>query len=96
MARIPAAAQPPPPPPATRPAERLCCWRPLLAAQTQTPRPRAAAALMRPRAACRWIANLLPVQSAEKYALLSAETTRERLERELAMLSTAQGRCSVM
>lgn len=44
----------------------------------------------------RWIANLLPVQSADKYALLTADTIKARLDRELQMLTTAQGRCSIM
>lgn len=49
-----------------------------------------------PEALSWWIANLLPVPSGERYALLSAPLTKDRLERELALMSDTHGRCMLM
>lgn len=43
-----------------------------------------------------WIANLLPVPSGERYALLAAPTDAHRLRRELELMSADGGACAVM
>jgi hypothetical protein len=43
-----------------------------------------------------WIANLLPVPSGERYALLAAPSDAQRLRRELELMNADGGACAVM
>jgi hypothetical protein len=43
-----------------------------------------------------WIANLLPVPSGERYALLAAPSDGRRLRREIELMNTDGGACAVM
>jgi Lon protease-like protein len=61
-----------------------------LARAGQRPAPRDAPALGW------WIANLLPVPSGERYALLAAPSDGRRLRREIELMNTDGGACAVM